>query len=148
MRGRCHARRLGQSYPPIAERIITEPTDRDGRSVVSTLVTVPQFSRSVFRIPVQNLTGHGISLNARSVLADLFLPAWIRPVGTGDVQSSAKVSCMKTNVICVGTEYISHLDGCHVGPDLPTGWASRARSLLERKADVFSRNELDVGRTS
>ena len=148
VRGRCHARRLGQSYPAIAEGILTEHTDRDGLSVVSTLITVPRFSRSTVRIPVQNLTGHSISLTARSVLADLFLPAWIRPVGIGDAQSSVKVTCMKTNVIRVGTEDISHLDGCHVGPDLPTGWASRARSLLARNADVFSRNELDVGRTS
>ena len=60
-------------------------------------------------------------------------------MGTGDVQSSAKVSCMKTNVICVGTEYISHLDGCHVGPDLPTGWASRARSLLDSLLSELAR---------
>ena len=83
VRGTCRAMQFGRPYPAVADGPTDLQVHRDGLAVVSSLVTVSQYSRTVVKVPVKNLTGHVMSIGARVHLADLYIPKWIRSVGCG-----------------------------------------------------------------
>ena len=58
VRGKCRARQLGGSYPAVADGPTNAQASRDGPAVVSSLVTVSQYSHSTVGVPVHNSTGH------------------------------------------------------------------------------------------
>ena len=148
VRGKCHARQLGGSYPAVADGPANTPASRDGLAVVSSLVTVSEYSHSTVRVPVQNLTGHVMTIGARTHLADLFIPKWVRSVGCGGKSQPADITGMQSTVSAGGDIDTSHIDACRIEPQLTGEWAHRARDLLRQHADVFSRHDLDVGKTS
>ena len=122
VRGRCTSRQHDQPYPAIVEGMSTQPASQDGLAVVSALVTMQPVSRPVVKVPVQNLTGHNIRLPARAVFAELFLPVWIRPIGTGYTKPQVTAGCMNTTVTTPDVVDVNHIEACHIGPELPTGW--------------------------
>ena len=148
VRGRCTSRQHDQLYPVIVEGMSTQPANQNGLAVVSALVTMQPVFHPMVRVPVENFTGHTIRLPARAVFAELFLPVWIRPVGTGYSEPQFIAGCMNTTVTTPEVVDVNHIEASHIGPELPTGWEPRVRSLLTRHADVFSRNDLDVGTAS
>ena len=148
VRGKCHARQLGGSYPAVADGPANTPASRDGLALVSSLVTVSEYSHSTVRVPVQNLTGHVMTIGARAHLADLFIPKWVRSVGCGGKSQPADITGMQSTVSAGGDIDTSHVDACRIEPQLSGEWAHRARDLLRQHADVFSRHDLDVGKTS
>ena len=148
VRGKCHARQLGGSYPAVADGPANTPASRDGLAVVSSLVTVSEYSHSTVRVPVQNLTGHVMTIGARTHLANLFIPKWVRSVGCGGKSQPADITGMQSTVSAGGDIDTSHIDACRIEPQLTGEWAHRARDLLRQHADVFSRHDLDVGKTS
>ena len=150
VRGTCRALQLGGSYPAVADGPTNTQASRDGLAVVSSLVTVSQYNRSTVKVPVQNLTGHVMTIGARAHLADLFIPKWVRSVGCGGggESQSADITCMQSTVNAGGDIDTSHINACRVEPQLSDEWTHRARDLLRQHADVFSRHDLDVGRTS
>ena len=148
VRGKCHARQLGGSYPAVADGPANTPASRDGLAMVSSLVTVSEYSHSTVRVPVQNLTGHVMTIGARAHLADLFIPKWVRSVGCGGKSQPADITGMQSTVSAGGDIDTSHIDACRIEPQLTGEWAHRARDLLRQHADVFSRHDLDVGKTS
>ena len=148
VRGTCRAKQLGGSYPAVADGPTNTQPSRDGLAVVSSLVTVSQYSRSTVRVPVHNLTGHVMTIGARAHLVDLFIPKWVRSVRCGGKSQSADITCMQSTVNAGGDIDTSHIDACRIEPQLSDEWAHRARDLLRQNADVFSRHDLDVGKTS
>ena len=148
VRGRCTSRQHDQPYPAIVEGMSTQPASQDGLAVVSAVVTMQPVSRPVVKVPVQDLTGHNIRLPARAVFAELFSPVWIRPIGTGYSEPHVTAGCMKATVTTHDVIDVKHIEECHIGPELPTRWEPRVRSLLASHADVFSRNDIDVGTAS
>ena len=55
---------------------------------------------------------------------------------------------MQSTVNAGGDIDTSHIDACRIEPQRSDEWAYRARDLLRQHADVFSRHDLDVGKTS
>ena len=89
-----------------------------------------------------------MTIGARAHLADLFIPKWVRSVGCGGKSQSADITCMQSTVNAGGDIDTSHIDACRIEPQLSDEWAHRATDLLRQHADVFSRHDLDVGKTS
>ena len=150
VRGRCRSKGFGEEYPALLETPVALCSAVDCVTVPSVLVTVPRFKRPQVKVPVMNLTGSPITLKHRTHLADLYVPKWIRPVGTSrtpdgsdDVCASHQVESMSATVT-----HPAHLQLCHIGTDLPGPWDERVKRVLSQFADVFSRDDLDVGKTS
>ena len=87
VRGTCRAMQFGRQYPAVADGPTDLQVNRDGLAVVSSLVTVSQYSRAVVKVPVKNLTGHVMTIGGRAHLADLHIPKWVRSVGCGENHS-------------------------------------------------------------
>ena len=66
----------------------------------------------------------------------------------GGEPQSADISCMQSTVIPGDDIGTSHLNACRIESQLSDEWTHRARDLLRQHADVFSRHDLDVGRTA
>ena len=42
----------------------------------------------------------------------------------------------------------AHVESCHINPDLPDEWKCRVSELISNNADIFAKNDIDVGKTS
>ena len=159
VRCRCIAKNLGRPYPAIMEAAaVTSQRYIDGVTVPSVLITVPQFARTTLLVPVMNLTGRTIALSRKNILADLYIPNWIRSVGHGDTTFTGTVTgenvlpqCLShgcSDVKSPPATDMSYLEACRIGSELPEQWKDRVMDLMTEYSDVFSKHDLDVGHTS
>ena len=83
-----------------------------------------------------------------STVSACLYPSGSAQWGCGGKSQSADITCMQSTVNAGGDIDTSHINACRIEPQLSDEWTHRARDLLRQHADVFSRHDLDVGRTS
>ncbi len=138
--------------------VVQEPTcgRRFTRDVLvrNTLVTMPTHGRSRVNVQMTNLSDRDVTLAPKSVVADLFLPNWTKPVGRGEKQNvefpilSAKAQQNPRTVHNTApSEDSVFLDKFTIDESLPDSWKLRVRKLISEYRDVFSMHDMDIGCT-
>jgi transposase InsO family protein len=151
--GVSRTKSMGKAYPALADAPDNQGSLPAGILVNSSLVTMSGRPTCRVKVPVCNMTRRTVTICHKAQLATLYLPKWIRPVGTDtpsdsgvNVQSKTSVSSPES----VDRAFMADpgLKDLTFDKSLSVMWQDRAKSLLLEHRDVFSQHDLDVGETS
>jgi transposase InsO family protein len=151
--GMAHTKPVDKPYPALVDAPEDHSSLPVGALVNSALVTMSGRSRCKVKVPICNMTKRVVTICHRAELAQLYLPKWIRPIGTethcdGDVTVQSKAGVSGTESVDKSFMAEPALKDLTFDETLSVKWQERAKSLLLENKDVFSQHELDVGETS
>jgi hypothetical protein len=135
---------VSQSFPAVLDETVGPSELPDGLLLKSSLITMSGTGRSRVNVPVTNTSRQPVVIRPKTIVAELFMPEWVRSVGWN---GKDREMGNKTARCDAATANQKEGPSFTLDPSMSDEWKQRANSLLADFSDVFSKHDFDIGRT-